>query len=254
MLINPINKVNNNQIHPLQSFKQGDVSNFGADKNLELSGYEAGRAILAQRNILFTSQPLIKKVNSCCTLTLTDESCAPKIHIGIESDKNTPIKQGLFLLNSMALNDQIYEKNQENGQVITSRFSCKPYSKNIDFVGSQSTFLQSLEMLDDCLFRHKIDSKHLDTAKKLAPVALFLSRRTDEYKDELFDIPQNMTEKQYEKLIETISLDDLSEYNDNILKNSHIEINVCLNKNFYNQNSEILLKYFNSWANSYENQ
>ena len=221
--------------------------------SFELSGYKTGQAILARNNISFYSQPFIKKITPCCTLILTDEPCNPTVQINMMCDKNFKIKQGLFLIYSMALNDQIYEQNQRNGGVITSYLSCRPNSKKIDFTSNQDEFIKSVKMLNDCFFKTKIDEKHIDTAKKLAPVALFLSRKTDEYQEELFDIPKDMTEEQYEKLIQTISQKDLAEYSNDLFKNSQLKVNIYMNKEYYNQNSHVLLGYFKSWSNVDEN-
>ena len=114
--------------------------------SFELSGYKTGQAILARNNISFYSQPFIKKITPCCTLILTDEPCNPTVQINMMCDKNFKIKQGLFLIYSMALNDQIYEQNQRNGGVITSYLSCRPNSKKIDFTSNQDEFIKSVKI------------------------------------------------------------------------------------------------------------
>ena len=96
----------------------------------------------------------------------------------------------------------------------------------------------------------KIDEKHINTAKKLAPVLLFLSRKTNEYQDEMFDIPLSMSEKEYESLLASISYKDLIEYNDNLLKNSQLKMEISMNKEYYKHHSDILTKYFNTWSNN----
>ncbi len=247
MLVQPINisQIKKN----IQNFDSSENCQPRSDRTLELSGYQAGRAMLAQNNVSFSPQPTIIKLTPCCVLTLLDEPCEPSMQIEINAKELFPIKQGLFLIYSMALNDQIYEQNQENGQVIKSYLSCRPYSKNIDFASSQNGFLTSVKTLNDCFFENKIDNKHIETAKKLAPVAFFLSHKTDGYQEEFFDIPKNMTEEQYENLIKNISNQDLIEYNNNLLKNSQVKINLRMNKIFYKQNSEILLNYLNKWSN-----
>lgn len=247
MLVQPINisQIKRN----IQSFDRFENCQPSSDKKLELSGYQAGRAMLARNNVSFSSQSAIMKLTPCCVLTLVDEPCEPSMQIEVNAKEIFPIKQGLFLIYSMALNDQIYERNQENGQVIKSYLSCKPYSKNIDFASSQNGFLTSVKTINDCFFENKIDNKHIETAKKLAPVAFFLSHKTDGYQEELSDIPKNMTEEQYENLVKSISNQDLIEYNDNLLKNSQVKISLRLNKTFYKQNSGILLNYLNKWSN-----
>ena len=144
-------------------------------------------------------------------------------------------------------------KIKKNGGVITSYLSCRPNSKKINFTSNQNEFIKSVKMLDDSFFQTKIDEKHIDTAKKLAPVALFLSRKTGEYQEELFDIPKDMNEEQYEKIIQTISQKDLAEYSNDLFKNSQLKVDIYMNKEYYNQNSHVLLGYFKSWSNVDEN-
>ena len=83
-------------------------------------------------------------------------------------------------------------------------------------------------------------------------MVLFLSRKTNEYQDEMFDIPLNMSEEEYESLLASISYKDLIEYNNNLSKNSQLKIEISMNKEYYEHNSEILMKYFNTWSNSNE--
>lgn len=253
MLINPINITQNSQLRKTSFQHKALKIENNIEKTYELSGYQTGRAIFARNSVSFSSQPEIMQLTPYCVLTLVDEPCEPSMQIEINAKEKFPIKQGLFLIYSMALNDQIYEQNQKNGQIIKSYLSCKPYSKNIDFASSQKDFLTSVKTLNDCFFKTEIDNKHIETAKKLAPVALFLSRKTDGYQEELFDIPKHMTEEQYENLIQNISNQDLVEYNNHLLKNSQIKMNLRINKEFYKQNSEMLLDYFNKWSKNNEN-
>lgn len=254
-MIYPINYIkNNNYQNTLLKNKQKTPCSHSSQGKSQPADYHMAYTTFVKQNISFTSKPVVKQVNPSCTLTLTDEPCSPQIHINIVANKNLPIKQGVFLLNSMVVNDQICEQNQQLEQVMTSHFSCTPYSKSFNYVGSQNVLLDSLKMIDDCFFSNKLSQKHLDNAKKLAPVVLFLNKRTNEFNDELFDIPRNMTEKQYENLIDSITLQDLIDYNNDILKNSKKEVNIRLNKEFYNKNSEILLNYCNIWDGFYENK
>ena len=252
-MINPVNlNIVNNQYNKQNSQNGVLKPSFADTGNVKLSNYEVGQAILNRNNISFLSQSSILKINPCCTLVLTDKQCNPTMHIDIVSNKNIPIKQGLFAVYSMALNDQIYEQNTNSNGVVTSHLICKPNRKKLDFEVRQDNFLDSIKMINDSFFQAKIDEKHINTAKKLAPVLLFLSRKTNEYQDEMFDIPLSMSEKEYESLLASISYKDLIEYNDNLLKNSQLKMEISMNKEYYKHHSDILTKYFNTWNNNNE--
>ena len=247
-----LNVVNNQYINK-QNLQKGVLKPSYADThNTELPNYEVSQAILNRNNISFSSQSSIFKINPCCTLVLTEKQCNPTMHIEMINHKNIPIKQGLFAVYSMALNDQIYEQNTNSNGVITSHLICKPNRKKLDLEVSQDNFLDSVKIINDSFFQSKIKEKHINTAKKLAPVVLFLSRKTNEYQDEMFDIPLNMSEEEYESLLASISYKDLIEYNNNLSKNSQLKIEISMNKEYYEHNSEILMKYFNTWSNSNE--
>ena len=251
-MINPVsfNIVNEQYINKQNSQNGVLKPSFADTNNVKLSNYEVGQAILNRNNISFLSQSSILKINPYCTLVLTDKQCNPTMHIEMVSHKNIPIKQGLFAIYSMALNDQIYEQNKNIDGVVTSHLICKPNRKKFDFEVSQDNFLYSAKMINDFFFKTKINEKHINTAKKLAPVVLFLSRKTNEYQDEMFDIPLSMSEEEYESLLASISYKDLVEYNNNLLKNSQLKIEISMNKEYYKHNSDILTKYFNKWSNN----
>ena len=110
-MIKPINISTNPVLYQNRSAKETGVNI--TTPGVELSNYKTGQAILVRNNISFYSQPFIKKITPCCTLILTDEPCNPTVQINMPCDKKFKIKQGLFLIYSMALNDQIYEQNQK---------------------------------------------------------------------------------------------------------------------------------------------
>ena len=54
----------------------------------------------------------------------------------------------------------------------------------------------------------------------------------------------SQTEEEYETLIDKISTSDIEKYNQDFLKNSDINIKIRMNKDDYNQNQDVIYKYF----------
>ena len=93
-------------------------------------------------------------------------------------------------------------------------------------------------MIDSGFINLDIKEKNIKDIKQVAPIWLFLSRKTDEYKNLFEDIPKDMSEEQYEKLISEFTKEDIQKLHADIIKNSDININVVVNKNDYKNNKE----------------
>ena len=99
-------------------------------------------------------------------------------------------------------------------------------------------------MIKSDFINNNITPKHLENAKKIASTGLFLSRRTGDFKYEFDDIPEDMPEEEYEKMIEKITMEDLKTFNNNFISNSDVEVNITLNKKDYEKYKDNIVKYF----------
>lgn len=197
----------------------------------------------AFRTYAITSPSFRNIKTSNVEISLVDEQNDPEVTVELNiNNKRFSVKQGLYPIYKMALHDQMTEELKENPELKEKSGQICINSKKISLTCPQEQLNETLKMIKDKFINVKIDPKHLDDAKKLAPVALFLNRKTGEYEGDFDDIPQGMSEEEYVSLISGISQEDINKYNKDILNNSSIKVKLSVNRNFYNKNKDEILQ------------
>ena len=137
----------------------------------------------------------------------------------------------------MLVNDEIFaDKNKKIANFVASGMDIN--HRGLVLSCSASDVPKVLKMIDSGFINLDIKEKNIKDIKQVAPIWLFLSRKTDEYKNLFEDIPKDMSEEQYEKLISEFTKEDIQKLHADIIKNSDININVVVNKNDYKNNKE----------------
>ena len=207
----------------------------------------------------FNNKNIIFKRNENKTNTITsnnfiyninyvDENILPTISVSILARNEIPMKLGGKGLYLMALNDSICEK-QTDKNIKSLNYSLNTDKRTLELTCPASDINKALNMIKSDFIHNDITPKHLENVKKIASTGLFLSRKTGDFKYAFDDIPEDMLEGDYEKMIEKITMEDLKTFNSNFISNSDIELNITLNKKDYEKYKDNIAKYFDeSWS------
>ena len=210
-MLHPISAIKTNQQY-YQKNKITQAQPQISAQTLELSGVDVGKAIAAQRNVSFRNTQIDSSrnvmLNSICEVNLVDEKIDPVFSIEITSNKNFVGKKGVKGILLLALNNQMCEKQEEGNLKYVSSVLTST-ERGVLLTCPTQNIGKMLEIINNNFVNAQIDIKHINDAKQLAPVGLFLSRKTENYKDEFSDIPANMSEEDYEKLISKITARDI---------------------------------------------
>lgn len=237
-MINPINSISFKQLNNenTKAKKQG-ISN---GQSFEFSDYKTAQAILARNNITFRNT---LKTDNNVEIILSDTIKQPQINIELNLEKDFDMPKGLFAIYAFAMNDQMYEEINKLPQLSEKGSYIRPASRKLHIECPNNEFSNTLKLANNYFLNSKIDIKHFNNAKDLAPTALFLYKKTGDYNEQFFDIPVEMTENEYCEIIKNISYEDLENYNKNFLKNANTNIQIFMNKKDFENNKEILEKY-----------
>lgn len=208
--------------------------------------HDGGEAI---KSYAITS-PNFKSVTASSTnfdLILTDEEREPRIKLQISANKDIPVKQGLYPIYSMSLNDQMVEELNKNPDLCKKDAYIRPEGRKLDIRCSQEDLIPTLRMIKDRFIDVNINDEHLNEVKQLAPVAFVLDRKAKHNSPEYSDIPAEASEEQYIELVDNISKEDLKDYNHDILKNSDKEVQLFVNKEFYLANKDEIEQILSNW-------
>jgi len=272
MLISPINKVNNNQIQPLQSFKQGDVSNFGVDKNLGLSGYQVGRAILARNNVSFRNLAVPIEVTDRYDKKIDgqDHLDLPNIHVYEYPDTNlqvfvneVPNKtsknefQATFsLFNTDIKNDSVIKRNLLMG-LINQSLNRNDINADVndDFdafinidLSCNTSEVKKINLLNKIITKPEFTKQDLEECKKLLINTINsekYQKETAEFKKLVDSLLLNSKEETI-KNIQNIALNDIYSYHSEMLKNTEAQYTVTIDKSFVNDNQNLFYSILNS--------
>ena len=179
-------------------------------------------------------------------LMLTDKKIDPHFSIEISNSKPQPHKPGVFSIYKMALHDQIFEELQNNPELKEKGSYITPNSRKINIDCPQKDLIKTLKTVNEKFVKLQIDEKYFNEAKQLAPAAYFLYLKTNYEPEDYQDLPNNMSVEEYEKLINNLIYDDMIHYNEELLNNSNIRIELKINKDFYNQNEKEILGYLDN--------
>ncbi len=178
-------------------------------------------------------------------LNLTDKPVAPLISIEITPNKDINTKQGIFPVYKMALNDQMYQELCKNQNIKDNNSYIKPESRKIIFQCPEDEFQSVLKMINNRFVNMQIDKDFVENAKILAPVLYFLYTRTGENADKFQDIPEGLSEEEYTEIVNKITYEDVINYNKNILANSEINIELTVNKDYFQKNKHEIIHNLN---------
>ena len=176
--------------------------------------------------------------NKSFELELTDEPTTPIISIELNNCDKISAKSGMRMIHKIVLNDIMADTLSNMPEIDSKESYIQPSSIKVDLKSSETDFYYSLLAVNEKLLKFDIDEYFLKSAKNLAPVAYLLNQRAGEYEGFFDDIPKGISEEDYTKIINDISLDDLKEYHNNLFKNSDINIKLKMNKDFYKHNKD----------------
>ncbi len=179
-------------------------------------------------------------------LSLTDEKINPHFSVKLSSNKPIAHKPGLYSIYKMALNDQMHAEMNNSDSLSTKGSFIKPDSRKINIDCTQDDLVKTLKMINNKFVNLNIDKKYFDEAKQIAPAAYLLYLKTNYEPEDYQDVPVGMSAEDYEKLISNLTYDDMVHYNEELLNNSNINIELKVNKEFYNQNENEILKHLNN--------
>ncbi len=234
-MISPINQINYQGYYIKPSVlkqKQKEQTN-----EIQLSGYQTGQGILARNNICFKQHERILTKSFSCNLKVVDEQIPLYISVEITSNSDIPAKQGLKSIYLMLVNGEIFdEKNNKFANFIASGIDIN--QRGLVLSCSPNDVPKVLKMIDSDFINLDIKDSSLRDLKQVASAWLFLSRKTDEHQNVFKDIPADMSEEEYEKLISEFTKEDIQKLHADIIKNSDININVVVNKNDYKNHED----------------
>jgi hypothetical protein len=227
MIINPISFTNSNNNYV--KYNQDRYRSKSIQQRNGLSDYKTGQAILAKNCVVFKQK--LHPLSYTYNIDATDENIRPNFSIEITSVNKFPVKPGLPAIFLFALNDQISEEQQIK-KIPYLKSEQTLYKRSANIESNISDIERNLNIIN-ILINSNIDKKHINSAKKIASTGLFVNRKTGEFSEEYQDIPKNLSEDEYEKIINKISMSDINKFNEDFINNSNVKINIKLNKKDY---------------------
>lgn len=171
-------------------------------------------------------------------LLLTNEQVEPRISITLRNgDLECPIMYPIY---DMALHDEINETLKNNPQIKDNGSFAKEGIRKFDFTVSQDNIKDNLDLIKNNFINVTIQPKHIDEAKRLAPIWFELYKKGAETDYSFNGVPKDMTVEDYTKLVNETTYKDINDYNKSFIKNSDFKICLCMNKDFYNSNKETI--------------
>lgn len=210
--------------------------------------YNTAQALRAQQLVSFKQNSIVKSKKITVNIDLKDYPVEPQGSIDITPNKKIQAKQGIFPVYSMALNDSLVDEGSKISGIKTLHSDIKPNRIKLYLKSDSNDFNKVMNTVDSLAFDSKLAPKRIEEAKQLASVALFLNRREGDFPGYFKDIPDDMPEAEYEKLISDINVSDVLKYGRDITDNSNINVNLTLNKDFYNKNKDSINLYINKWG------
>ena len=253
-MISPIIAINNHEYCKKICKSQTLQKDLPQKNEIQLSNYKAGQAILARNNICFKNilheHGKVLPKSYSYDIYQVEESIQPYITAEITCNSDIPRKEGIKGVYLFALYDQISEQQDDKIEYIASGVDIN--SRGLVLTCGKENVLNTLRKLDTNFINVNISPQHIKEAKQIAPVGLFLSRKTDEYKKEFDDILTDMPEEEYEKIIAQITEEDIHKFNNEIIKNSDVKVNIVLNSKDYKELKDNINNFY-KWRYKNEN-
>ena len=186
-------------------------------------------------------------------LVLTDEPSLPRVSVQILKNDDFQAKTGLCTVYEIALHDQLHDLLRRNPEIKDKGSCIKGYKRKFDISCDEKNFVKTLDIINEQFVSPKIQKRYIDNALHLAPIGYTLHNLKIDADFDYTDVPANTTQEEYEKLIKEISYEDVQEYNNNVLKNSDINIVLSANRDFYNKNEQEIQKLLANIFNASKN-
>ena len=239
----------------------------------ELSNYEVGQAILNRNKISFrkiqkpieVTEKYNKKIAGKNHLDL------PNIHVyeypdtnlqvfvnaddKIKATKNNELETPKYSIiienNNYEKHDLLKEKllcfllNKNNTNVIGSSF-CLSIS-NLE----NTNLSNNIEKINQEIFAQKFDRRDLENAKN--KLKAFLNSQEymeqNKYAKKLYNNKDLKSDKELEREIENVTVDDMQKYYEEYFKNSSVKVFLTTSKEYFEQNKDTILGQINPQTN-----
>ena len=234
--------------------------------NLELANYEVGQMILNRNNISFRNLTTPIEVTDKYDIKTEgkDHLDLPNIHVYEYPDTNLQVFVNAddnikafennkleFPRYSIFIENNDYKKHD----LLKEKLLCFLLNKHDTNVTSSSFCLSTFNLEDTDLSNHikktnqdifdkKFDNKNLEDAKK--ELKAFLKSpeyiEQNKYAKKLYSNNDLKSDKELEREIEDVTVDDMQKYYEEYLKNSSVRVFLTTSKEYFEQNKNILLK------------
>lgn len=186
-------------------------------------------------------------------LILTDKPSVPRVSVQMLKNDDFQAKTGLCAVYEIALHDQLHDLLRRNPEIKDKGSCIKDYKRKFDISCDEKDFIKTLDMINEQFVTPKIQKRYIDNAMHLAPIGYTLHNLKIDTGFDYTDVPTNTTQEEYEQLIKEISYEDVQKYNNNVLKNSDINIVLSANRDFYNKNEQEIQKLLANIFNASKN-
>ena len=239
----------------------------------ELSNYDVGQAILNRNKISFRKiqKPIevTEKYNK--KFAGKDHLDLPNIHVYEYPDTNlqvfvnaddkikakenneleTPKYSIIIENNNYEKHDLLKEKllcfllNKNNTNVIGSSFCLS--SSNLE----NTNLSNNIEKINQEIFAQKFDRRDLENAKN--KLKAFLNSQEymeqNKYAKKLYNNKDLKSDKELEREIENVTVDDMQKYYEEYFKNSSVKVFLTTSKEYFEQNKDKILGQINPQTN-----
>ena len=227
------------QIFPIHLYNVGLVnSNKKSIKN------KRARNVSSQYNFVPYYLPVFKSngnKDNVMHIDLYDDTKKPYFSVEIAIKRPFPVKQGITPLYEIALRNKMNETKKCNKKWQGADAYVGGYAKKLGFLCDKEDLEQITKQVKQNFIKTNFTDAELKYAKELTKMAYELSLHNACKEYDFQDIPNNMTPDEYNKLIDSITLDDLKKYNNDILNNSDLTIVLQMNRKLYNENKNEIL-------------
>ena len=174
-------------------------------------------------------------------IDLYDDIKKPYFSVEIAINKPFPVTQGITPLYEIVLRNKIDEAKKSNKKWQEADAYVGGYARKLGFLCEAEDLKQITMQVKHNFIRTNFTDADLIYAKELTKMAYELSKHNACKEYDFQDIPNNTTLDEYNKLIDSITLDDLKKYNNDILNNSDLSIVLQMNRKLYNESKNEIL-------------
>lgn len=275
MMIKPINIIQSNCVYPKRNDVPQTSSSEVSDEQIQLSGYEAGRAMLAQHKINFRGNSLPNDVTSLYNKKIegVDHLDLPNVSIYeypdtnlkvfVNADENLTtdslgINAPKIILEQSAIDEKKVDlvKSKLIHNIMSNQIN--RFSDDADAVDVDSSFMYYSMYMDNPLDKQKdinkivsdlkFSANELEDAKKRLKDYLNSSEYQDSIKitKNLYNSDEVKSIEELNKEIDTITEKALMDYYEQNKKNSELQIFMTISKKDFDENKQNILRALNS--------